>query len=73
MYDLRGAGDSCVDNPALALLDVLAKGEERVEIIVDPQDLPLKVVESVAASCGYRVAGTREEGGALIISLEKKL
>ena len=72
MYDLRGAGDSCVDNPALALLDVLSRGEERVEIIVDPKDLPLKVVESVAASCGYRVREAREEGDALIVALERR-
>ncbi len=70
-YDLRNAGDGCINNPALALLDVFAKGESPVQVIVKKDDIPLKILKDVARTCGYTVKSSREENGLLVAVLER--
>lgn len=68
-YDLRNAGEGCIDNPALALLDVFAKGDRELQVIVKAEDIPLEVLRDVARSCGYEVKSSREEDGLLVAVL----
>ncbi len=70
-YDLRNAGEGCINNPALALLDVFAKGESPVQVIVKKEDIPLDVLRDVAKTCGYKIASHREEGGDVVAILER--
>ncbi len=71
IYDLRNAGDGCISNPALELLDVFAKGESPVQVIVKKEDIPLDVLRGVAKTFGYRVASHREEGDDVVAVLER--
>ena len=70
-YDIRNAGDGCINNPALALLDVFAKGESPVQVIVKKEDIPLDVMRDVAKTCGYEVKSSREEEDLLVVVLER--
>lgn len=70
-YDLRNAGTGCIDNPALALLDVFAKGEDKIQVIVKKPDIPEDVLREVAKTAGYRVVSTREDGEDLVVVLER--
>jgi len=60
-YDLRNAGGNCINNPAIALVDVLAKREEEVKIIVKKSDIPAKIIEEVAKAAGYAVVNIEED------------
>jgi|GEM_PF-6966064 len=71
-YDLRNAGEGCIDNPALALLDVFAKREGEIQVIVKARDIPEDVLRSAAESCGYTLERAKEEGDILVAVLRRR-
>lgn len=68
-YDLRDAGEGCINNPAIALLDVLSRREKEVRIIAKKSDLPPEIVREVAKVSGYSVESVEEKEGEITVVL----
>ena len=70
-YDLRKVENNCLNNPAVALVDILARGEEEVKILVKKSDIPLKVIEEVAKISKYEITNVEEGEKELTVVLKR--
>lgn len=70
-YDLRKVENNCLNNPAVALVDILARGEEEVKILVKKSDIPLKVLEEVARVSKYEITSVDEGGQDITVVLKR--